>query len=497
MAFVGPVNLVDGDIQMINKREILEIATATGLSPQVVEKDYVLGWLLWGIQKHPILAQHWVFKGGTCLKKCFFETYRFSEDLDFTLSDEAYLEESFLIAAFQEIAEWVYDQTGIEVPVGLQKFDVYQNPRGHPSCQGRIAYRGPVSPRANNIPRIKLDLTADERIVLPAVRASVFHPYSDAPEDGISVLTYAYEEAFAEKTRALGERTRPRDLYDVINLFRHQIARPDAAVLLDVLSQKCAFKDVPVPTFEALAPFKAELDGGWAGMLAHQLPELPSVDAFWAELPQFFQWLNGRATAPVLQPYGGQEGEQPIHDVGWRLPVHSHVQAAMEIIRFAAANQLCVDLTYQSSVRRIEPYSMRRTLDGNIILHAHSVDKDQHRSYRIDRIEGAAVTSQSFSPRFTIELSPRGNQSIPATAASGAITERSLKRSSVARRAPRSRTPKLSSTSRPSGPTYVYQCGLCMKQFKRKSQNGQLKAHKNALGMPCGGRQGYLVDVIY
>jgi len=29
----------------------------------------------------------WAFKGGTCLKKCYFETYRFSEDLDFTLTE--------------------------------------------------------------------------------------------------------------------------------------------------------------------------------------------------------------------------------------------------------------------------------------------------------------------------------------------------------------------------------------------------------------------------
>ena len=41
--------------------------------------------------------------------------------------------------------------------------------------------------------------------MLPPVRASVFHPYSDAPEDGIEVLAYAYEEAFGEKIRALSE----------------------------------------------------------------------------------------------------------------------------------------------------------------------------------------------------------------------------------------------------------------------------------------------------
>ena len=47
---------------------------------------------------------------------------------------------------------------------------------------------------------------------------------------------YAYEEAFGEKLRALGERTRPRDLYDVVNLYRHTDTRPTAAVLLDVPS---------------------------------------------------------------------------------------------------------------------------------------------------------------------------------------------------------------------------------------------------------------------
>lgn len=40
-------------------------------------------WLLAGVAHHPELGPTWLFKGGTCLKKVFFETYRFSEDLDF------------------------------------------------------------------------------------------------------------------------------------------------------------------------------------------------------------------------------------------------------------------------------------------------------------------------------------------------------------------------------------------------------------------------------
>jgi predicted nucleotidyltransferase component of viral defense system len=69
---------------MITKQEILLTANAANLLPTTIEKDYVLGWVLHGIAQHPKLSE-WIFKGGTCLKKCYFETYRFSDDLDFTV----------------------------------------------------------------------------------------------------------------------------------------------------------------------------------------------------------------------------------------------------------------------------------------------------------------------------------------------------------------------------------------------------------------------------
>jgi len=69
---------------MIPKAQLLALAKHYELLPTTVQKDYVIGWLLRAISEHVGLSQ-WVFKGGTCLKKCFFETYRFSEDLDFTI----------------------------------------------------------------------------------------------------------------------------------------------------------------------------------------------------------------------------------------------------------------------------------------------------------------------------------------------------------------------------------------------------------------------------
>jgi len=101
---------------MIDRREILEAASSFSLLPSIVEKDYVLGWMLAGIYAHEELSESWIFKGGTCLKKCYFETYRFSEDLDFTLRNEDQLDEEFLRGAFEEVVAWVTDQSGLTVP---------------------------------------------------------------------------------------------------------------------------------------------------------------------------------------------------------------------------------------------------------------------------------------------------------------------------------------------------------------------------------------------
>lgn len=391
---------------MITKREIVDAAAVLRLNPHVVEKDYVLGWLLWGAWKHRAIGESWIFKGGTCLKKCFFETYRFSEDLDFTLTDPSHINVHFLETVFVEVGNLIYDQTGIELPSDYRRFEIYDNPRGHKCCEGRIGYRGPVSPSGRSTPRIKLDLTADEVVVLPSISTQVFHPYSDALNEGAAIQSYAYEEAFGEKVRALAERARPRDLYDVINLFRNAESRPDAAVLRDVLLQKCEFKGIDFPTFDELGSHKPLLESGWAHMLGHQLPALPPIATFWNELPDFFRWLKGSMIPQTPAAYVGSPKEEIIRARTQLLPISGLAQSCLEMIRFGALNRLCVELGYQGSTRLIEPYSLRETQNGDIVLHAHNLDKDGHRSYRIDQIQGARVTNQTFNPRFEIELTP-------------------------------------------------------------------------------------------
>ena len=472
---------------MIDRREILDIAGTFGLRPQIVEKDYVLGWALAGIYHQSALAESWIFKGGTCLKKCYFETYRFSEDLDFTLTDPSHVDGDFLAGVFRELGVWIYERTGIEIPGELQEFDIFENPRGTVSCQGKLSYRGPISPRGGGLPRIKLDLTPDELLILRPAKRTIFHDYSDAPPEGIAVLCYAYEEAFAEKVRALGDRGRPRDLYDVVNLYRNAEARPHSAVLHDVLQQKCAHRGLAVPNLGRLESRREDLEGSWQPMLGHQLQALPSVESFWGVLPEFFAWLETGVAPAMPATYRMAEGETVVRDRTLRLPFSGAAQSYLEIIRFAAANRLCVDLEYRGTVRRIEPYSLRRTRDGEVVLHATRASDGGHRSYRIDRIEGARTTGQSFEPRFAVELSPQGPSVIPPTAfrseASGGLRGR-------ARAVPR----RPRSASWASGPRYIYQCSHCGKRFTRKKRTSRLNPHKNRSGYPCPGRSAILVD---
>lgn len=408
---------------MINRQEVMDFSREFGLSAHIIEKDYVLYWLLSGIANHPELSTAWIFKGGTCLKKCYFETYRFSEDLDFTIKKKEQLNQEFLIKMFRGIATWVYDNSGVEIPAEQIRFDIFENPRGAVSAEGRIYYRGPLQQR-DNLPRIKLDLSSDEIIVQETARHKVHHPYSDRLTEEHAIQCYCFEELYAEKIRALAERLRPRDLYDVIHIYRRSDKNLNREQIIDILGKKCDFKGIALPTMEILTnkPEFEELKSEWSNMLIHQLPALPPFEQYWMELPAMFDWLYQRiekvapAVIPALDAAIDESWVSPVMAQAWNLT------APIEIIRFAAANRLCVDLAYNNEHRLIEPYSLRRTKDGNILLYAIKHKTGELRAYRVDRIQGAGVTDLLFTPKYTIELTATGFLSASPVAAKTATT---------------------------------------------------------------------------
>ncbi len=389
---------------MINRAIIEERVREWGLREDVVEKDYILGWLLWGIGADEALATHWVFKGGTCLKKCYLETYRFSEDLDFTVMPGGPIRAEELLPILERVLVRVQDACG----VSLRE----QPPRlkSHASglyTEGRVYYRGPRN--TPQVASVKLDLSASEKAVRPSLLRKIAHAFPDELPAPGSVRCYSFEEVFAEKIRAMGERCRPRDLYDIVNLFRRRNLQSQPALIRQVLIEKCQSKGVPVPTFSALqnSPFRSDLESEWENMLAHQLPSLPPFDSFWDELPALFQWLEGQLVETELQAL--PTTEEP--DEQWAPPATVWtwgVGVPVESIRFAAANHLCIELGYQGSTRLIEPYALRRTKAGHVLLCAVKQATRESRSYRVDRIQSIKVTTRPFKPAFRVELTSSG-----------------------------------------------------------------------------------------
>jgi predicted DNA-binding transcriptional regulator YafY len=139
-------------------------------------------------------------------------------------------------------------------------------------------------------------------------------------------------------------------------------------------------------------------------MLAHQLPVLPPIDEFIETLQDVFAWLGGAEPARLgPAPALGErlDPEWVASPTITRWPGG----APLEQIRFAGANHLLVELAYQGSTRLIEPYALRRSQAGNLLVYAIKFQTGEVRSYRVDKMEGVRVTNIPFVPRYAIELS--------------------------------------------------------------------------------------------
>lgn len=452
---------------MITRTQLNELAQEWGLAERVVEKDYVIGWLLWGIGTEPHLRQSWAFKGGTCLKKCYIETYRFSEDLDFTVMPGGLFLPEDVAPLFATILDRVNQESGIDFAARPPLFKQHGK---WPAAEGRIYYRGPR--QTPSVESIKIDLLANETVVRPTVLRPIAHPYADALPSPDTVRCYNFEEVFAEKIRALGERCRSRDLYDVINLYRRRDLYVYPDLIAQVLAEKSTAKGIPIPSFASIAasPVRDELESEWRNMLEHQLPMLPPFEHYWQELANVFAWLEGSLYLAPLAAFPMRDDT----DSAWRPPATIWSWGSgspLETVRFAAANHLCVELEYQGKSRIIEPYSLRQTRDGHLLLHAIRVDSREHRSYRVDRIARVRVTNQPFSPVYLVEFAQTGSIMAPSSPPRATTIRRSA-----------------SKTAR-----YVIECPVCGRRFYRATPDRKLNRHNDRNGFSCSGRTGYPV----
>ena len=80
---------------MIRQKEIATIAELQGVAKTTIDKDWTVGHFVDAIFSLPECREQLVFKGGTCLKKCYFPNYQSRQplfrDLNFTATDSKLL----------------------------------------------------------------------------------------------------------------------------------------------------------------------------------------------------------------------------------------------------------------------------------------------------------------------------------------------------------------------------------------------------------------------
>lgn len=410
---------------MILKQEIISLAGILQLQPTTVEKDYVLSWVLYGISQNSKLSE-WLFKGGTCLKKCYFETYRFSEDLDFTVPQGAIYSEADIKAALNDIAEFVYENAGINLMTRDIEIKESINKNGRKTYIAKYTYLGPLNLPSRQQQRIKFDITDDEIIVDEYDLRDVFHLYSDVPMPSGKVRCYSVNEILAEKTRAIYERQgRARDIYDIVNISRNFREHINVNTARDGLRKKFAFKLLPEPSVDFILSQLdlSQLKAGWEDQLGHQLEVLPPAESFYNDLQSALSWwIDEQHDKPELDVVSQKEGEITLPRVHFpepailqarRIGVGRNANIAfsryIDQIRYAARNRLCIEIDYHGFKRLSEPYSLRQSGTGNVLLYVFELVKgsartNNIRAYKINEIRGAEVKQQAFTPRYRIEL---------------------------------------------------------------------------------------------
>lgn len=252
---------------MIKPGEIQNRAREAKVRDQQIEKDYIISWILQGVAHHENLAETIAFKGGTVLKKVYFEDFRFSEDLDFTLlNDEISNEQIF--EWFREIFEYVQEEANIPLEI------IDDNEHKDGGINFYISYIGPLGGQGNN-KKVKIDISRSEELVFEIITQDVIISYTD--QEPHQLLCYPLQEILVEKLRSTMQRMQPRDFYDIWYLL--EIHRMDIDFYTNEFKTKCENKEiVPAEFHEKLNQRLPQYKGRWQKSMADQIHYLPDFE---------------------------------------------------------------------------------------------------------------------------------------------------------------------------------------------------------------------------
>ena len=286
------------------RTRLQEARQRLGIPWEILERDYLLSWVLAGIGQVPVLRDTLVCKGGTALKKCYFGDYRFSEDLDFSSLEGIPVGEA-MECAVGEVCDAAVRLLDEYAPVEIT-CERYTEQEPHPGGQEAFIIRARLPWQKHPQTRVMIETTVDERILTPVEKRRVIHEYGEPLEAEVQV--YSLEEIVAEKLRAILQqadmlerrgwiRSRARDYYDLWRVLGAYKDRMHLTGFNSLLREKCAVRGV---SFEDPEDFFHErmlayVEGTWEQWLGPLVPGLPSFETVVNGLrPQVATLIKGR-----------------------------------------------------------------------------------------------------------------------------------------------------------------------------------------------------------
>lgn len=258
---------------MISDARLRQVARELDVRLGYAEKNYVNSWILWAIYTSAY-GENLLFKGGTALNKLYFpETWRYSEDLDLGVDGAYRGSEEELATALDDAAR----RSGIDFEVTQHR--EMQND-GYPTHYVDIDVQYTAVLGHKNTTSV--DVMVDDYVAFGSVEH--VHQYEDVPE--FTVTAYSLEEIFAEKLRALYQRTRARDYYDLYRMVSE--AEVDDSVIRPAFERKCEHENLDIDLQDGLPGEKREeIRAGWQRTLPDLVSDLPEFEPVYDALEAY------------------------------------------------------------------------------------------------------------------------------------------------------------------------------------------------------------------
>ena len=268
---------------MIKPAEISKKANLVGVEDKQIEKDYVISWLLFGLSKNEYLNSLLAFKGGTALKKIYFQDYRFSEDLDFTLLNDD-IDDAQLASEFKNMLDFITEESAIAFQV------VKASHSQHDTYTFYLEYVASLGGNFNTARKVKIDISRHVVLQYSTEIQPVFLEYSDLREEYL-IQCYSLPEVIIEKMAAIMSRSQPRDLYDLWHLIEAR-----SIDLLDYwfeFEDKARNRELSPEGFTSTAYGKEKTyKKRWETSLKHQVKDLPRYEDVFREFSKHLRAID-------------------------------------------------------------------------------------------------------------------------------------------------------------------------------------------------------------